>query len=168
MLTRWFILGLLLIPAAGTLMPQTSLSMPPATNLVANTKNSNMAFNLNTYQWKNRLLLIFAPSKDNHDYKRQMQLVEGMRAGFKERDLIAIELLTEGTSRAETQPLNEADAANLRSEFNVAPEEFRVILIGKDGTAKRRDQKPVEPEVIFNEIDAMPMRRQEMQNRGRE
>ncbi|WP_199313032.1 DUF4174 domain-containing protein [Microcoleus sp. FACHB-672] len=167
MLTRWLILGLMLIPAAGTLMPQTSISMPPATNLVATAKNSNMAFNLNTYQWKNRLLLIFAPSKDNPDYQRQMQLIQKTVADFQERDLIAIELLAQYTSQAETQTLNEADAANLRSEFNVAPEEFRVILIGKDGTAKRRDQKPVAPEVIFNQIDEMPMRRQEMRDSQR-
>ena len=159
MLTRWFILGLLLIPAA-------SISMP-ATNSIATANNSNMALNINTYQWKNRLLLIFAPSKDNPDYQRQMQLVEGKLADFKERDLIAIELLAEGTSQAEMQTLNEAEAASLRSEFNVAPEEFRVILIGKDGTAKRRDEKPVAPEVIFNQIDAMPMRRQEMRDSQR-
>ena len=159
MLNRWFILGLLLIPAA-------SISMP-ATNSIATANNSNMALNLNTYQLKNRLLLIFAPAKDNPDYQRQMQLVEGKLAGFQERDLIAIELLAEGTSQAEMQTLNEAEAASLRSEFNVAPEEFRVILIGKDGTAKRRDQKPVAPEVIFNQIDAMPMRRQEMRDSQR-
>ena len=116
MLTRWLILGLVLIPAAGTLMPKTSISMPatpqPATHSVAKTKDSNMAFNLNTYQWKNRLLLIFAPSKDSPAYQRQMQPFEGTLAAFQERDLISIELLTEGASQTEVQTLNEADVAS--------------------------------------------------------
>lgn len=159
MLTHWLILGLLLIPAA-------SISIP-ATNFVATAKDSNMTFNLNSYQWKNRLLLIFAPSKDNPGYQRQMQLFEGTVADFKDRDLISIELMANGISRAETQTLNEAEAASLRSKFNVAPEEFQVILIGKDGTAKRRDKQPVAPEVIFNQIDEMPMRRQEMRDSRR-
>ncbi len=76
--------------------------------------------------------------------------------------MLLVELLTEGTSRIDRQSIDEANVANLRSQFNVAPQEFRVILVGKDGTAKRHDSNPVEPEVIFNEIDAMPMRQREM------
>lgn len=121
-----------------------------------------MAFDLSTYQWKNRLLLVFAPSEHSPTYQRQIQLFQEQQAGFEERDLLLVELLTEVTSRVNRQPMSKANVTNLRSRFNVAPQEFRVILVGKDGTAKRRDSNPVEPEVIFNEIDAMPMRQREM------
>jgi hypothetical protein len=40
-----------------------------------------------------------------------------------------------------------------------------VILVGKDGTEKRREQTPIELADIFNQIDAMPMRQQEMKQR---
>ena len=154
--------------------PETSTTMSAATqeaasvsNLEGNAEDNNMAFDLNTYQWKNRLLLVFAPSENSPAYQRQMQLFQGQQAGFKERDLLLVELLTESTSRAYGQTLDDADVTRVRSRFNVAPQDFRVILVGKDGTAKRRESNPIQPEVIFNEIDAMPMRQREMREQSR-
>jgi hypothetical protein len=37
-----------------------------------------------------------------------------------------------------------------------------VILVGKDGTEKRRNAAPVTARSIFDTIDAMPMRQREM------
>ncbi len=137
-----------------------------ASNLVVNAADS-MVFDLNAYQWKNRLLLVFAPTENNPAYQKQMQLFQAQQAGFNERDLLLVGLLTEGASRVSGQALNQADVAKVRSRFNIAPEEFRVILVGKDGSAKRRDSNPVQPEVIFNQIDAMPMRQREMRQQSR-
>lgn len=125
-------------------------------------KNKNMAFDLKSYQWKNRLLLVFAPNENNPTYQKQMQLFQAQQADFSERDLLLVEILTEGTSRASGKVIDEADVTKVRSRFQVSPQDFRVILVGKDGTQKRSDSKPVEAKVIFNEIDAMPMRQQEM------
>lgn len=159
--------------------PETSTTMIAATqeaasvsNLEGNAEDNNMAFDLNTYQWKNRLLLVFAPSENSPAYQRQMQLFQGQQAGFKERDLLLVELLTESTSRAYGQTLDDARARSqsvreARSRFHVAPQDFQVILVGKDGTAKRRESNPIQPEVIFNEIDAMPMRQREMREQSR-
>jgi hypothetical protein len=154
--------------------PETSTTMIAATQeaasvskLEGNPEDNNMAFDLNTYQWKNRLLLIFAPSENSSAYQRQMQLFQGQQAGFKERDLLLVELLTESTSRVYGQALDDTDVARARSHFNVAPQDFQVILVGKDGTAKRRESNPIQPEVIFNEIDAMPMRQREMRERSK-
>jgi len=44
----------------------------------------------------------------------------------------------------------------------VAPDAFRVVLVGKDGTEKRRDAEPVAARSLFDTIDAMPMRQREM------
>lgn len=158
---------------------ETSTTMIAATqeaasvsNLEGNAEDNNMAFDLNTYQWKNRLLLVFAPSENSPAYQRQMQLFQGQQAGFKERDLLLVELLTESTTRAYGQTLDDARARSqsvreARSRFHVAPQDFQVILVGKDGTAKRRESNPIQPEVIFNEIDAMPMRQREMREQSR-
>jgi hypothetical protein len=48
----------------------------------------------------------------------------------------------------------------LRTSFGA--EGFEVLLIGKDGGVKLRQQEPVGTDVLFAVIDAMPMRRQEM------
>jgi hypothetical protein len=152
---------------------ETSIAVAAATPVltrqsfqeVAFAGDGNTMFNLDSYKWKNRLLLVFAPSEESAAYKKQMQLIEGKKAGFDDRDLLVVKLLAEGTSRLGSQPIDEATATQLRSRFKVGQEEFRVILVGKDGTEKRRDSVSVEPKVIFNEIDAMPMRQEEMRSK---
>ena len=124
-------------------------------------KNKNMAFDLKSYQWKKRLLLVFAPAENSPAYQKQMQLFQAQQAAFYERDLLLVEIFTEGRSRASGKALDKADVAKVRSRFQ-SPQDFRVILVGKDSTVKRTDSKPIEAKVIFNEIDAMPMRQQEM------
>lgn len=39
---------------------------------------------------------------------------------------------------------------------------FRVVLIGKDGGVKQVSTRPLPPDDLFNTVDKMPMRRQEM------
>ncbi|GAX38572.1 DUF4174 domain-containing protein [Nodularia sp. NIES-3585] len=162
MLIHPSILLLLLITATGYSIPNQFLDRGSGRLETAPTTNLVMAFNLNSYQWKNRLLLVFAPSENSPDYKRQMQLLKGQEAGFPERDLLLIEVFTEGTSRALGKTLDQADVDSIRKQFNINPQEFQTVLVGKDGKSKRRDQKPVLPEVIFQVIDAMPMRQREM------
>ena len=67
----------------------------------------------------------------------------------------------------ETRPLTTAAVRRLYDRFSVGPGEFRVVLVGKDGTEKRRDPEPVTARSLFDTIDAMPMRQREMrQNDG--
>ncbi len=117
---------------------------------------------LDSYQWKNRLLLIFAPSENSAAYQQQRQLLQGQQAGLNERDLLIFELLAQGTSHVNGQNIDAEEVAKIRDYFKVSAKDFRVVLVGKDGTAKRYDKSPVSPTAIFTTIDAMPMRRQEM------
>ncbi|MCC5647176.1 DUF4174 domain-containing protein [Nostoc sp. CHAB 5824] len=125
------------------------------------------SFNLSSQKWKNRVLLVFAPSVDNHIYQQQMQLLQKHNRGFADRDLVLVQVLATDESYANTQPIDESSAAKLRESFGVDKENFRVILVGKDGGVKRSDGTPVQATAIFEEIDAMPMRQQEMQERRR-
>lgn len=125
--------------------------------------SNNVMTSLDDYKWQNRLLLVFAP-KEDATYQQQMQLFKEQQPGFDERDLLLVQLLAAGTSSINNQPIDAQLATQIRKRFNVADQEFQVILIGKDGTGKRRDRSPVSPEVIFDEIDAMPMRQQEMRS----
>lgn len=70
-------------------------------------------------------------------------------------------------SYANGQLIDESSAVKLRNRFGVDKENFQVILVGKDGGVKRSDTKPVQAAAIFEQIDAMPMRQQEMQERKR-
>ncbi len=140
---------------------QTKKSSQEVTNLLKN----NAMTSLDNYKWKKRLLLLFAP-KEDAAYQKQIQLFKEQQVGSDERDLLIVQLLVEGISRIDSQPINPVLAAQIRERFKVEQQKFQVILVGKDGTTKRRDHSLVPPEVIFGEIDAMPMRQQEMRSRS--
>ena len=125
------------------------------------------SFNLSSQKWKNRVLLVFAPSVDNHIYQQQMQLLQKHNKDFADRDLVLVQVLATDESYANRQPIDDSSAAKLRDRFGVDKENFRLILVGKDGGVKRSDATPVQATAIFEEIDAMPMRQQEMQQRRR-
>ncbi|MEH2000950.1 MAG: DUF4174 domain-containing protein [Nostoc sp.] len=121
------------------------------------------SFNLSSQKWQNRVLLIFAPSVDNQSYQQQMQLLQ-QKSGFQDRDLVLIQVLATNKSYANGQLIDESSAVKLRNRFGVNKENFRVILVGKDGGVKRSDTTPVQATAIFEQIDAMPMRQQEMRS----
>jgi hypothetical protein len=99
---------------------------------------------LRHFQWKNRVLLLFTPSKTDAVLKKQTALVEAHSAGFEERDLIVFVV---------------PDHAPLWERFQVDARTFTVVLIGKDGGEKFRQTSLLEPEKLFQIVDSMPMRR---------
>ncbi|MEH2182305.1 DUF4174 domain-containing protein [Nostoc sp.] len=146
----------------------TSIALLPVSiaTVQASTHTVKMSsFNLSSQKWQNRVLLVFAPSVDNHNYQQQMQVFNQHKNGFKDRDLVLVQVLATDKSYANGQLIDESSVANLRNRFGVERENFRVILIGKDGGVKRQETTPVQATAIFKQIDAMPMRQQEMQER---
>lgn len=148
-------------------LPKPIANSPqPLTLSVASTPNrEKVAFNLSDHRWQHRIVLIFAPSERSPAYQQQMQQWEAQKEGIHDRDLKLVEVLGVGESRVDGQPISPLSADRIRQQFGVAPEEFAVVLVGKDGTEKQREQAPVDPTVLFRTIDAMPMRQQEMRSR---
>ncbi len=114
------------------------------------------------YLWQQRPLLVFAPSSAAAALKRQLGVVRANRAGFSERDMVVIIVAEDRVSMAMGAGSG-AGATALRRRFGVGGEEFRVILVGKDGGAKLSSRAPVSASRLFQLIDSMPMRQQEMQ-----
>jgi hypothetical protein len=125
------------------------------------------SFTLSSQKWKNRVLLVFAPTTGSSAYQQQMELFNKYKQDFAERDLVLIQVLSEGKSYANGHPIDSASASKLRARFGIAKQDFRVVLVGKDGGTKRTDSNPIQARTIFNEIDAMPMRQQEMERKSR-
>lgn len=122
-------------------------------------------FSLNTFQWKNRLLLVFAPDAASAEYRSQLRLLEPQQAELADRDLLLIPVLGTGETTVQGQSIDSAASSQLRDQFGVQPDQFCVILVGKDGTEKRRERQPVPPNVLYDQIDAMPMRQREMREK---
>ena len=121
------------------------------------------AFDLGAFRWENRLLLVFAPTPQDTAYQDLKRQVQRRQQDFDERDMLLIEVLAQGSSRVGDEVLSPAAADGLRRQFGIAPAQFGVILIGKDGGVKLRANQPTPLAEVFGLIDTMPMRRREMQ-----
>jgi hypothetical protein len=118
------------------------------------------------HRWSHRLLFVFAPSPHDERFKQQVARLSNASDGMSERDLLLVSVVTGGPSQANGRPLTTGAAQRLRERFNIAPPAFRIVLVGKDGTEKRRDEAPVSARSLFDTIDAMPMRQREMRGDG--
>ncbi len=129
-------------------------------------------FRLDNHRWAHRLLFVFAASDSSERLARQEEALADHDAGVRERDLLLLTVTGRhhGTLRtapgADPRPLTKATARRLRDRFGVPPRASRIVLVGKDGTEKRRDAEPIPARSIFDTIDAMPMRQREMQEEG--
>ena len=103
-----------------------------------------MTPDLRHFQWKNRVLLLFAPSETDAVLKEQTALIEAHATGFQDRDLIVFVV----PAHAPWWERFHADAGR-----------FTVVLIGKDGGEKLRQTSLLQPEKLFQVVDSMPMRR---------
>lgn len=114
---------------------------------------------LKASRWQKRVLLLCAPTATDAALLRQRQLLAPARAGLNARDLLVQEVVL-------TQ-LSPADKKYLAETLRVSPTSFTVLLIGKDGGAKRRETEPITPASLFSTIDGMPMRQQEMRREAK-
>ena len=123
------------------------------------------SIDLSAYQWKNRLLFLFATSEEDPSYFSLKKEIEHQAMEVLDRDLLIAHVLEKGEGRLGKVRLNSGQALSLRKHLSVPPGQSMVILIGKDGGEKFRQDRNVELKEIFKIIDVMPMRRQEMKKK---
>ena len=116
---------------------------------------------LEPYRWKNRIVLLFG-STANATAQKQLAELKKDPAGMTDRDLLIFHV-----DKKETRLINQSShpalsAKKLRSRYNSGKNEFRYILIGKDGGVKLNKTEFVANTRLFTVIDAMPMRQREM------
>lgn len=125
------------------------------------------AIDLKAYQWKNRLLLVFAPSEESSPYQILKEQLKRQTEGIIDRDLLVFHVFEKGESRIGDVLLSREQALSLRRHFSIASGRFTLILIGKDGGQKLREEVMADLAKIFSIIDSMPMRQQEIRERPR-
>jgi hypothetical protein len=129
---------------------------------------------LDSYKWKNRILIIFSTDKESNLFKKQIQLFLDNKGELKERDLIIFQVFKENNIEKGITPnqknISSSDISTLKRRFDFSFEsqsenetEFAVFLVGKDGGTKLKiENKILTLEELFGTIDAMPMRQHEM------
>ena len=121
------------------------------------------SLDLSVYRLKKRLLLICAPASDDPMYERQIKMLSAAyQAEFDERDLLTFHLFENEYGYFNDTPLTIKAAATTRERLGVAPNEFTIILIGKDGRVRFRADRPTHPGALLTLVDTSAIRRREL------
>lgn len=102
----------------------------------------------------NRSLIIFADKNDNQNVVRQINMLKADAKGVTERNIIYRVIIYSAVTMQQYK------------NWGVTKGPFTVILIGKDGGEKLRSHQPVSLTKLFDVIDNMPMRQQEIHDKN--
>ena len=118
------------------------------------------AQDLNDFRWKNRLLLIMEPEGDLTKGKEQIELFSDYEQEMKDRDLIIF--VYDG------KILRDKNMKKVPYTMQKIPhKDFQgVLLLGKDGGIKLKEQFMVDPVKVLELIDSMPMRQGEIKTKN--
>lgn len=119
------------------------------------------------YEGKYRLIVLFAPEEHDPRLTRQIDLLMAEEQALKDRDVYifivggpgAVKAIGDGASGARLDP------DSMRERFDVPPDAFRIVIIGKDGTVKKTADEPIAVSDITGLIDSMPMGSEEKRRR---
>ena len=124
------------------------------------TNNSN-AQNLSAHKWENRLVLILTDNMNSEEYLNQIQEFKNHTNEMIDRKILVYHIsptkFKVGLSGKNWQK-SETDYGFYKKTTS-QPE---IILIGLDGGVKLRAKEFLPCQKLFETIDAMPMRMQEM------
>ncbi|MEQ8194366.1 MAG: DUF4174 domain-containing protein [Rhodospirillales bacterium] len=120
---------------------------------------------LDQYLWKNRLLLIFAPGERDPRLAKQLADMSRSKCGIRDRDIRIFRLVKDQPAVSADGREQDLDQVALRKAYGIRGGDFAAILIGKDGGEKMRAFRPLPTNNLFEEVDAMPMRQDEIRTR---
>lgn len=146
-----------------TILPAMMILM--ASSVVTSRDAQAQSLDLSEFQWKNRLLFLFAPNRNHPLFDALHQSLAARESEVAERDLVVFEILESNASTINSEYIDSETAGWLRENFNIRHAEFTVILVGKDGGIKLNRADQIQLDDIFALIDAMPMRQQEMRQK---
>jgi hypothetical protein len=112
--------------------------------------NGSEASPLDEFHWKSRVLVVVAPAGDAAA-EAQRRVYESSAKSMAERSIVLTEAL-DGSERSR----------QIRSRLSADGRRFQGFLIGKDGHTAISSDKPLSADYLFAQVDAMPMRRDEM------
>lgn len=120
---------------------------------------------LDDFQWKNRLLIIYADDQKSSHLGEQLTEITQKQEDYYERDLNVIILKNQNVEIWNSNQNHQLDFQQIIKKLKIdANQSYQNLLIGKDGGVKLRSNSPISNEKLFRTIDAMPMRQREMRD----
>ena len=121
---------------------------------------TNSSETLDDLRWKNRIVLV-SQGEDPIQFSRQMKELVTNEESLIDRHMLIFKVEGDQLIEAGNDAKIEIDSRTAK-KYQLREGVFEVILIGKDGGVKLRENSFVEQEKIFALIDTMPMRQVEM------
>ena len=119
---------------------------------------------LDKHQWKDRLLLVIVDSYESKSLQKQLALFKDTEKELAERKLVVYQT-TPFDYKEGMQSSKSLKGSSLYQQYNQQKKDFKLILIGLDGGVKESYFNPTPPAEIYDIIDQMPMRQQELRNK---
>uniref|UniRef100_A0A3Q2WV93 Coiled-coil domain-containing protein 80 n=1 Tax=Haplochromis burtoni TaxID=8153 RepID=A0A3Q2WV93_HAPBU len=133
---------------------------------------------LSRFRWRRRLFIISAPNDEEWAYQQQLYALNSQACNLGLRHIAILKLVgTEspdmggvlelypinGSATVEREGLSATLVKDMRNYFQISPEYFSMLLVGKDGNVKSWYPSPMwSMAIIYDLVDSMQLRRQEM------
>ncbi len=117
---------------------------------------------LSKHHLQERILLIFANSKDQADLQQQLKNLNDYPTDLMQRKLLIYTVFPENVIDPSGKHLHAEEAQKLYEQFTPSPTGFTIIFIDLDGLEQWRSKQPVSARKLFELIDATALRRAEM------
>ncbi|XP_073523337.1 coiled-coil domain-containing protein 80 [Phyllobates terribilis] len=132
---------------------------------------------LSRFRWRRRLLIISSANDEEWAYQQQLYALTGQACNMGLRHMAILKMVgigVEGGGVLELYPINGSSSVeredlsfnlvrDIRNYFQISPEYFSMLLVGKDGNVKSWYPSPMwSMAIVYDLIDSMQLRRQEM------
>lgn len=134
--------------------------MTSGTTIASDEAHSDKIDSLVDYNWKNRIFLIQEPASS----AKVIQALTDDSKAVDERDVIWFVVGKDSIASNQAGPLSDSLKSQVKSSFTNRSRQ--TILIGKDGGIKSRTDE-FDLDQLYKQIDAMPMRKREIEKERR-
>ncbi|XP_028291177.1 coiled-coil domain-containing protein 80 [Gouania willdenowi] len=133
---------------------------------------------LSRFRWRRRLFIISSPNDEEWAYQQQLYGLSSQACNLGLRHIAVLKLVgtdttdmggvlelypINGTATVEREGLSAMLVKDMRNYFQISPEYFSMLLVGKDGNVKSWYPSPMwSMAIIYDLVDSMQLRRQEM------
>jgi len=120
-----------------------------------------IGLDLDQYQLKKRVLLVFAPSPADARYREQRSYLRDEEGLLNRWNVVLFGVFEDGPSFAEHRPISHEEAERARERFGFEVGEFGICLVDLDGTHILRAKEPLPADYAVDVIEERAMRRLE-------
>ena len=124
--------------------------------LIMNVVSIDRIEHISDFKWNNRLLVIINDGKIDIEKK-----ISRYKTEFFERDMVIVEV-DEKNVFIDHKKMSKRFSRSLFKTIRKANSEDHLLLIGKDGKIKNSYPFEIDLNIIFSDVDRMPMRKYEM------